>query len=80
MAWAEALGHNRVWSEELDRPRFAPAFRVIAANFSQWPTPQQFVECLPPRPVQQALPHRAYDPVKAAENIARIQRMLRGEE
>lgn len=78
MAWVEALEHNRLWSEPLDRPRFAPAFRVIAANFNQWPTPQQFVECMPSRELQKQLPKKVNDPAKAAAQIIELRKLLYG--
>ena len=80
MAWVEALEHNRVWVEDLDRPRFAPAFRVIAANFNQWPTPQQFVECLPSREAQKQLPAKVNDPAKSAAQIIELRKLLYGKD
>lgn len=78
MAWVEALNHNRVWDEDRDRPRFQAAFRTIAANERQWPSPQKFVESLPAHQPQQALPPPVCDPIKAQQNIAKLQAMLYG--
>lgn len=80
MAWVEALEHNRHWDEDVDRPRFVPAFKQIAATASTWPTPQEFFEAMPPRPQQKALPKSIVSEEKARENMDRIARMLRGEE
>lgn len=80
MAWVEALSHNRVWDETLDRERFPVAFRSIAATETQWPSPTRFVEHLPPRPVQQALPAKVYDRDKATENMLRLRKLLYGQE
>jgi hypothetical protein len=45
----------------MDGPRFHAAFLTLMAECEQWPTPKQFVEALPPKPVDQAKVQKMID-------------------
>lgn len=78
--WIDSLTFNRVWDETRDAPRIRHAFRVLGANRRDWPAPVDLVEHLPAAPKLLELPSRIVDPAVAEANIAKIKRMLRGEE
>lgn len=77
--WIETLWSKNIgWEQDLDSDRLHKAFRAIFGEVSEWITPAQYMQHLPPRPKQQALPPPKYPAEKARENIAKIQAMLRG--
>lgn len=78
--WIDSLTFNRVWDETRDTPRIRHAFRVLASTRLNWPKPAELVESLPAVPQRIALPSKIVDPAVAEANIAKIKRMLRGEE
>ena len=52
--WHEVITHKRVWNVEQDRERFRDAFVTLMGRCTQWPAPQQFLECMPAtKPEQQ---------------------------
>lgn len=77
-AWVAAVNLNRVWDEQRDAPRFRRAFATLSATRKQWPSPADFLESIPPHEPQQALPPPVCDPIKAQQNIAKLQAMLYG--
>ena len=55
--WIEAIaGLDVNWNAEQDRWRIAKAFEKLIVTCERWPSPKQFINCLPPRPPQAALP------------------------
>lgn len=61
MAWSAAIRHNREWDQEKDGHRFRAAFLGMMADCTQWPTPRQFVDSMPPREQAKALPPKGVD-------------------
>lgn len=76
----EALTTNRVWDELRDAERIRAGFRSLAASRTQWPAPKDLIEHLPAPKQFKALPANPVDPQVAEANIAKIKRMLRGED
>ena len=55
--WIEAIaGLDINWNAEQDRRRIIKAFEKLIVTCDRWPSPKQFISCLPPRPPQVALP------------------------
>jgi len=77
-AWVSALMFNRVWEFERDVPRIRNAFKILATKCRAWPSPNEFLEVLPP-PEQKALPQKPIpaDPQLAEAVIANVREMLR---
>lgn len=46
-AWMEALTNGREWNQERDTPRIQQAFSTIMRTRKYWPTPADFLECMP---------------------------------
>lgn len=80
MAWVESLTSTKSWDEFRDRQRIRAAFIQMGASRRTWPSPADLVEALPRYDTQLALPEKPTDPEIAAENIAKIRRMLSGED
>lgn len=86
MTWCEAIEHGKLWSQAADTPRFRFAFTTIAATFNQWPTPNQFLEAMPPRlelkqePMQliESDEQKAENARLAEESKARVHAMIQG--
>lgn len=53
--WHEVITHNRVFNQAQDQPRFRDAFATLMGECTQWPTPRQFLDCLP-APIQEKQP------------------------
>lgn len=79
-AWMEALMTNRIWDEQRDADRIRAAFRSLGATRKSWPAPSDLIEHMPPAKQYPALPAKPVDPQVAEANIAKIKRMLRGQE
>jgi len=45
--WHEVITHNRAWNHAQDQPRFREAFAVLMGSCTQWPSPRQFLDCMP---------------------------------
>lgn len=76
--WTEALMRGREFDEAVDAPRIRKAFLTLAAVRNVWPSPADFIACLPDRD-QLSLaktPIKA-DPERAAAAIAEIVSVLR---
>jgi hypothetical protein len=49
--WSSALWQSEPgWDERLDSARLYFAFCALAANLHRWPSPEDLLECLQPRP------------------------------
>ena len=74
-AWADALWHApRSWDRDLDAPRIAAAFRVIAHRLERFPTPAAILEAMPERR-QIALPEPEISEEQRRRNLRRIAQM-----
>lgn len=79
-AWIDALIFGRQWDQERDTPRIRHAFRVMAANRTEWPTPKDLMDSLPASE-QKQLPRSTGIPATKEEreaNLARL-RLLYGD-
>ena len=55
--WIEAIGGLDVnWNADQDRGRISKGFEKLIVTCDRWPAPKQLIHCLPPRPIQAALP------------------------
>ena len=76
--WSEALIRGRQFDEAIDAPRIRRAFVTLATVRNVWPSPADFIACLPERD-QLAIaktPIKA-DPARAAAACAEIAAALR---
>lgn len=75
--WLAALA-QRVsgWTEELDAPRIQAAFRALYSQCTQWPTPRQLLDAVPPRAPAPALPAPQLTPEQRARNRARLDALM----
>jgi hypothetical protein len=74
-AWIAILSHlPRTWEQERDQPRLSRAFLTIATSAKQWPTPSQFIACIPPIPDQLKLnaPTSTKMPPEIREQLNRL--------
>lgn len=76
--WCEAVTHDRVFDERLDKPRFRGAFATLARTRTTWPAPLHFMEAMPARE-QLALTKQTIkaDPARAERAMHEIARELR---
>lgn len=45
--WLKAICRRRVFDQALDTPRIREAFAMLAERSRRWPTPAEFLDCLP---------------------------------
>lgn len=50
--WHEVITHKRVFDQAQDRERFRNAFALLMSECTEWPSPRQFLDCLPPPPAE----------------------------
>ena len=73
-AWMEALTHNRTWDQERDTVRIQQAFSTVMRTKKFWPTPAEFMECVPAIVERPALPAQTFTDEERRENISRVYR------
>ena len=75
--WAEIIAVRRPdWDRDLDTRRLHEAFLRLEATCDRWPTPNQLMQHLPPRPQVQALPRSDISPSQRKRNKARIKALI----
>lgn len=73
-AWIDALTFGRQWDQERDTPRIRHAFRVLAANRTEWPTPKDLMDSLPASE-QKQLPRSSGIPATKEEREAYLEKL-----
>ena len=77
-AWYEALTFNRVWYEERDIPRIRESFNTIMRTKKYWPTPAEFMECIPAiRDNWNALPAKIFTDAERLSNLDKLAEMAK---
>ena len=76
-AWADAFwSAPKAWAKDLDAPRIAAAFRVVAGQVECFPAPRTVIEAMPPRPPQEALPPPEMSEDERRANRRRLAKLL----
>lgn len=76
-AWTDAFWYApTAWDRDLDAPRIAAAFRVIAHRLERFPTPKALLEAMPARPPRPALPEPAISEAERRRNLRRIAQIM----
>lgn len=60
------------WQEELDANRIRQAFTALFTRVRQWPSPAEFLDALPARAPQPALPAPPLTPEQRKRNLNRL--------
>lgn len=71
-AWFEALTFNKIWDQERDTHRIQEAFRTVVRTKKYWPTPVEFIECLPAITERPALPAKTFTDAERLANLDRL--------
>lgn len=78
-AWLEALTDGVRWDMARDADRVRRGFVILAKTVRRWPSPAEFIDCLPKfEAVKLCYEAKPVTPEKAAENIAKLKSMLGG--
>ena len=56
--WLKAICRRRVFEQGPDTPRIREAFAMLAERSKRWPSPSDFIECLPSNVVPMEKPKR----------------------
>ena len=76
--WCDTAWPHTEWTDE-DLPRIESAFQSLCRNCDRWPTPKQFIECLPKREMRLQLGQKmtAEDMANGRKRIAQIVSMVK---